>query len=396
MKTEKIFFMDIMTNIKTKKDQKSFMNILLLDGGLQGLSCGASLYKYHKVSIVSDELACRCSKFFTKVYTDVKVDKSLYELLEREQFDVLIPVSDMSVPFVSKNKDYIEAQYGVKCAVPAYEQVYQVEDKGRFMTFCKENNLPHPKTELLTYQSIEQAATKVGFPALIKPDFSVGARGITRVDSLKELKITFPLINKNFGNCTLQELIENKEFYYNVMLYRDKQGRFLGHTILKIVRMYPVAAGSSSYGITVKNETLLDICKECLNKLKWVGMADFDVLQRLDNGEYKIIEINPRVPASLRAAAISGVNFPEIVVHDALGFPIPQYQYNPGKALRYLGLDIMWFLKSSNRFKHLFEWLDFIRKDQYYQDIYACDPSTWWTWLAEGVGKIGNRNKKLR
>lgn len=372
------------------------MKILIVSGGLQGLSCGCSLYQNHEVHLVASDLMSRKSRFFKKVYTDVKADESLFGLLEREHFDVLIPVSDMTVPFVSKNKTLIEERYGVKCGIPDYEQVYQVEDKSRFMDFCESNNVPHPKTERLTQDTLEEAASVVRFPALIKPDYSVGARGITRVNTHGELNEQFPVASAKFGSCTLQELIENQEYYYNVMLYRDREGRFLGHTILKIVRMYPISAGSSSFGITIENEELLNICKDCLDKLNWVGMADFDVLQRLDNGEYKIIEINPRVPASVRAAAISGVNFPEIIAFDAVGNKVPEQTYTPNKTLRYLGIDLMWFMKSSKRFTTKPSWFKFFGKCLYYQDIYKEDPSTWWTWFAEGVGKIFTRNKRLR
>ena len=372
------------------------MKVLLLGGGLQGLSCGCSLYKKHEVSVVASELMTRKSRFFKKVYTDVKADESLFSLLEKEQFDVLIPISDMTVPFVSKNKALIEEKYGVKCAVPDYSLVYQVEDKSRFMAFCEKNGVPHPKTKALTADNLQESATCVGFPALIKPDYSVGARGITRVNTFEELSEKYPSVNKQFGSCTLQEFIENKDFYYNVMLYRDANGNFPAYAMIKIVRMYPIAAGSSSCCVTVENGELLDICKDCLNKLNWVGMADFDVLQRLDNEEYKIIEINPRVPASLRAAAVSGVNFPELIVNDTRGKPLPHYEYQSGQWLRYMGIDIMWLLKSPNRFHAHPSWLKFFGKDLFYQDIYKTDPSTWWTWFVEGVGKIFKRNKKLR
>ena len=373
------------------------MKILILGGGLQGLSCGCSLYKEHEVSVVTSNLMCKHSRFFKKVYTDIQAnDESMFGLLEKEQYDVLIPVSDMTVPFASKNKDFIERQFGTKCAVPDYKQVSQVEDKHRFMAFCDEHDLPHPKTKVLMADTLDEVASFVGFPALIKPDYSVGARGITKVDSLAELKEKDPEVSGKFGACTLQEFIENKEYYYNVMLYRDKEGRFLGHAILKIVRMFPIAAGSSSCCITVENDVLLEICKDCLDKLDWVGMADFDVLQRLDNGEFKIIEINPRVPASLRAASISGVNFPEIIVRDAMGKEMPKYDYSTGKVLRYMGIDILWLLKSPRRFKSKPNWMKFIGKSIFYQDIYKNDPSTWWTWFAEGIGKIRKRNKKIR
>lgn len=160
--------------------------------------------------------------------------------------------------------------------------------------------------------------------------------------------------------------------------------------------MYPLGAGSSTCCISVENEELLQICKDCLDKLSWVGMADFDVLQRLDNKEYKIIEINARVPASLKGASISGVNFPNIIVTDLVGQSVPKYNYHTGKIMRYLGTDILWFLKSNERFKTTPNWFSFFGKDVFYQDIYKDDISTWWTWLAEGVKKLRNRNKKMR
>lgn len=373
------------------------MKILILDGGLQGLSCGASLYQKHQVTLIASDINSTKSSFFDKVYTDILPDnESLYKFLEREKYDVLIPVSDRTASFISKNKVQIERNYGVKCAVPDYEQICQVENKSRFMEFCESNSIPHPKTIPLTDEMFEKAGSYVGFPALIKPDFSVGARGITRVNSIDELNEHYPKVHSQFGECTLQELIENEEYYYNVMLYRDKNGNFPAYTISKIIRMYPVHAGSSSCLITIENDELLLICKDCLDKLNWFGMADFDVLQRLDNGDYKIIEINPRVPASLRAAAISGVNFPEVIAQDTLGNAIPTQDYYPGKMLRYLGIDLLWLLKSSNRFKTDPGWFKLFGKNVYYQDIFKEDVSTWWTWLTSGLKKLRNRHKKMR
>lgn len=373
------------------------MKILIAGGGTQGVSCGDSLRKEHEVGIVAANLMVRKSHFFSHVYTDVRsMDDSLFELLAREQFDVLIPVTDMATTFVSKNKTHIEQDYGVKCGVPDYELVYQVEDKSRFMHFCEENDIPHPRTMPVEMQNIPEAARTIGFPSLIKPDYSVGARGITKVTNDMELEALLPSIIQKYGTCTLQEFIDNRDYYYNVMLYRDSQGNQVAHTILKIVRMYPIGAGSSSCCITVENEELLRICTNCLDKLGWVGMADFDVLQRTDNGEYKIIEINPRVPASLRAASVSGVNFPMIIACDTMEMKSPVFNYSPGKVLRYLGIDLMWWLKSSRRFSTNPHWLHFIGRDVYYQDIYRNDFSTWWTWFVEGVGKISKKNKKLR
>lgn len=374
------------------------MRILLVGGGLQGLCCGAAFHnKGYTVDVVSNDLQIVNSKFFDTIYNHAcSYNEDIYDILSKNQYDILIPMGDVNVSFLSKNKPYIEDTYSCKCACSDYDILSIVEDKHRFMSFCETHDVPHPKTLPLIPKNIKEYAQTIGYPLLIKPDFSVGARGITKVSNYRELCEKYPLIVEQFGACTLQEYIDNKEYYYNVMLYRNHKGEFLAHTIIKIVRMYPISAGSSTCCISVEDDKLLQICKECLDKLNWVGMADFDVLQRLDNNEYKIIEINARVPASLKGSLISGVNFPEVILKDLMCEEIPRYNYQSGKVMRYLGTDFLWFLKSENRFKSYPSWFNFFGKNVYYQDIYKEDPSSWWSWLAEGFKKLSKRNKRLR
>lgn len=371
------------------------INVLLLGGGLQGLSFGESLFKKKdiNVSVVSNEYEIVKSRFFLHKYINKESSYGewLKDIFGKERFDVIIPMGDKSASYLSKNRTEIEKEYNTKCAVPDYSVLSVVEDKSSFMAFCETHDIPHPRTRKLLKENINDVAREIHFPALIKPDYSVGARGITRVNSLDELQSRFHEISNKYGTCTLQEFIDNPDYYYNVMMYRDEKGSVLGCAIIKIIRMYPIGAGSSSCCITVENKELERLCEMTLEKLEWVGMADFDVLQRKDTGEYKIIEINPRVPASLRAAYISGVNFPEIIVDGAMKLPIDSYCYSPGKTLRYLGLDILWFIKSPKRFSVFPSWFNFVGKNIYYQDMMWTDPSTWYTCFVSGLKKLWHR-----
>ena len=90
--------------------------------------------------------------------------------------------------YLSRHKKTIEQDYRVRCAVANEDILSIVADKSRFMEYCKEKGFPHPRTISISEDSIELAAYEVGFPSLIKPDCSVGARGITRVNSNDELK----------------------------------------------------------------------------------------------------------------------------------------------------------------------------------------------------------------
>ncbi len=368
--------------------------ILILGGKLQGLSAAESLIREnHLVAVVSDDGTSQKSKMFTqRYYGSINDLASVYHAIEDFKPEVIIPTGDAGAFYLSEHKSYIEKTFNTICAVPDFEAISKGIDKSLLMSFCKKNNLPHPKTQSITINNFEDCAKYVGFPALIKPNRSVGARGITRVNNINELTQILPQILLEYGDCTLQQFIDNKDFYFNVMLYRTKSGKYSNHAISKIIRMYPLEAGSSCCCISIEVPKLLEICKKTLDLLNWTCFADFDVLYDIDRNEYKIIEINPRIPASLKVAAAAGVNFPQIIVSDALGNELPKYNYVEGKIMRFMGTDLLWFLKSPKRFTSKPSWFSFFGKDVYYQDIYKNDFSTWYSWLTEGIKKFIKRS----
>ena len=151
------------------------------------------------------------------------------------------------------------------------------------MDLCKVNFIPHPRTQLLTSSYLQEAAGAIGFPALIKPNISVGARGITMVCSLSDLQDKYDGIFRKYGECTLHEYIDTSGApYYNVMMYRDEKGNIINTAIIEIIRYYPIKGGSSSFCRTIESKELSEICKKTLEVLNWIGFADFDFLQTKD------------------------------------------------------------------------------------------------------------------
>lgn len=335
------------------------MNILIVGGGLQALSVARSLKKerYSVIALLHRGDISTKSKYIDELYTiDITPTykkeylSSVHRVLQVHAISVIIPLSDVTAEFLSIHKVNLEHEYHLKCAIPNYDIFQKANDKWQLMDLCKENFIPHPRTQLLTSSNLQEAAGAIGFPALIKPNISVGARGITMVCSLSDLQDKYDGILRKYGECTLQEYIDTSGApYYNVMMYRDEKGNIINTAIIEIIRYYPIKGGSSSFCRTIESKELSEICKKTLEVLNWIGFADFDILQTKD-GDFKIIEINPRVPASIRAAEVSGINFPALIVNDILGIKISPYTYVPNKQLRYLGLDIMWFISSNRRF----------------------------------------------
>ena len=368
-------------------------NILLFGGFVQSLSCARSLKEVgHVVRIVAchDKIASHSN--YIDSYTEIEslsnignVKSFLINFIFKYKIHVLIPMEDSHATILSQLKATLEDTTTVKVAVMDWDIFQLASNKSDLLAFCKKYGIGHPRTALLNNDIIE-VANYVGFPALIKPSHSEGAKGIVLVNNMEELKAKLPTIKEQYGECALQEYINSKDYYYNLMLYRCKDGTFGNHTIIKILRYYPIKGGSSSLAVSVENPNMLKLCKNLLDKLNWVGFADFDILEKGD-GDFKIIEINPRIPASIRGAAMSGVNFPKQIVDDLLLGTIKKDIYHPGNYLRFLGLDIAWFLASPNRFKCQPSWFNFFCRNVYYEDGGIKDLPAMFMYFWQGIKK---------
>jgi len=347
------------------------VNILLFGGGLQTLSISRGLKDRHRFVInVADRHAVgRYGRYVDKFF---EIDLNCYtaddliSLIKATSVDVIIPMEDEYAEWLSLNKKKIEDETDAKLAVVDYSLFGKVINKCILLSECEKHGIPHPKTFPLILDNMEETASKLLYPVLIKPDISNGSRGIVRVDNAEELIRKAPGILNEYGSCTVQEFIE-QSYYYNVMLYRYADGTWGQHVVTKITRYYPVKGGSSSFCTTVENDGIIQPCERLLEKLDWIGFADFDVLEK-GSGDYRIIEINPRVPASVHAAYISGVNYGEMIVADLIDGVKIRSGYHPGEQLRFLGLDTAWFLASPDRFRTSPSWFKFFGRHLHYQE----------------------------
>ncbi|MFT0423371.1 ATP-grasp domain-containing protein [Bacteroides thetaiotaomicron] len=335
-----------------------------------------------------------------------------YKHLKAHRYDLIIPMGDESAYFLSREKETVEQQYKMQCAVETYSTFELANDKQKLMEVCEKYDIVHPYTRALPEvnasfdnaqdivrlefrESLKSVAEYVEFPAMIKPNLSAGAKGITKVENMEELEEQYPPIAEVFGACTLQQYVEQPDYYYNVMLFRKRDGETAASTVIKIMRYFPLKGGTSCYSETVEHPFLLEQCERCLDKLNWHGFADFDVLEDKRTGELKIIEINPRVPSSLQASFAAGVNFAKIFVDEYLGNGAEVFdmrKYKAGQQVRWFGLDVMWFLMSPQRFSFRPSWFKFWGKNVSYHDGTWRDPMPMIAGSLQGVVKYLDPN----
>ena len=302
--------------------------------------------------------------------------------LKKHHYDVLIPTSDVASEFMSFHKEVLEPLTGV--LMPGREVFKKGYDKNELMKVCREHGFPHPLTVDLSQVSVDDAEAFASFPypGLLKPNLTSGGRGMTLVNNYEELKAAYPAIHAQYGECHLQQFIKAGGRQVKVQIMTDKDGNPAYSSAIWKQRYYPVNGGSSCCNVTIDNPEITKTCGEVLKTIGWVGFADFDLIENPDTHELLIMEINPRIPACVRSAFKSGMDYATMIADATLGLPLRNYRYTPGKRLRHIGFDVLWFLKSPDRFKTKPSWFRFFGKDTYYQDWLRGDFSAffWGTW----------------
>lgn len=369
-------------------------NVLLLDGGgTQTLPIAKSLFnKGHSVHIFIEHkltygFATRYASH--KIHApSVKNENNYFtfckDYILNNSIDVVIPMSDPSAKFLSLHKHSISKI--CKFISPDYPNFMKGYDKNLLMSVCKDNNFPHPKTIDLMVSSISTIEDSF-FPAILKPNLTSGGRGMKIMRNKNELVSIIERNVKDYGPCHLQELISEGGRQFKVEIFLDENHQLINSSVIHKQRYYPVSGGSSCFNMSVRNDLIVDLCYEVLKKIGWIGFADFDLIEDPNDGIIKIMEINPRIPACIKSAIESGIDYGNMIVDASLGKQLKVYDYKPGKQLRHIGFDILWFLNSKDRFKTKPNWFNFFNKEQSFQDFSLTDP------LPFVYGTLGNMIK---
>lgn len=329
-------------------------------------------------------------KFLFKDYENIEKHYEFVRgVLKSGNYDVAIPMADHGAIVLSQYKD--ELLNYAQFVMPDYVVFQRGYDKHQLMKACQEGGYPHPRTVLVEDNNIGAIDAKdLKYPVLIKPNISYGARGITYIESYQQLLETFPKVYAQYGKCHVQEFIPAGGAQVKAQLYIDKKGNLVQSSVMRKYRWYPNNGGSSCCNVSLEDDKLISTLHSLLNDIGWVGFADFDTIQDPRTGELLIVEINPRVPACVKTAFASGIDWADVIVSEYIGAAHSNYEFHHPIFLRHLGFEVLWFLNSKNRFKTSPSWFKFFGKNIFYQDM-----NGWSDPMPFIRGTLGNIAKQL-
>ena len=313
-------------------------------------------------------------------------------MLETGNYDVLIPLSDSTMDLITNHYDEIKRY--VKLPVPNKTVFMRAYNKQETMEICMDNGIPCPNTRREN-QSIYEFVNEVGFPLIAKPRMANGSRGLKIVRDLKSLE---NLINSKtiiLEEYVIQEYIPQTGKQFNIHLFMDDNGEIASNLVTEKSRWFPVDGGASCLCRTFWHQKIAENCEKLLRAVGWRSYCEIEMIEDPRDGIAKVMEINGRASASIKIMDLVQENVGKQFLQLAYGIPVIKYgKPKDDIRLRCFITDVLWFIKSDDRFSRKPNWFSPIRTHDVLFSL--SDPLPFFAYLIKEIPKYSSEMKKRR
>lgn len=121
-----------------------------------------------------------------KLYFEPVFWEHIYDIIQHEQPEgVIVQLGGQTALKLAEKLD----RYGIKILGTSFEALDLAEDRGRFSTLLKENDIPYPRFGTITdAESALELSKEIGFPLLVRPSYVLGGQSMKIVINEKELE----------------------------------------------------------------------------------------------------------------------------------------------------------------------------------------------------------------
>lgn len=249
--------------------------------------------------------------------------KRLVYIHEKEQIDLIIPNFDAELFNFVKLAPTLFSM-GIKTFMPSMEQI-DSRDKTNLVQFGIKTGLSVPQ-DFTMYSSNElyYAGEQLGYPMVVKGKFYEAEVCYT----LEQAQKAFYKLSSKWGLPIIaQQFINGMEL--NIAVLGDGNGNAI--SIIPMRKLYITDKGKAWAGITLEDETLIQVAQTFVKATKWKGGCELEIM-RTPEGQPYIMEINPRFPAWIYLTAAAGQNQPASLAKLASGENVePFSKYDVGK-----------------------------------------------------------------
>lgn len=320
----------------------------------------------------------------------------LVAIVRSGEYPVTLACGEQATYLLSKHKPDLSPHTSIP--IVDIGTFMKCRDKSLTMKAAAACGVPTPVTWFPEDAGIDGIAARATLPAVVKPCVSDGARGISYVRSRGELRQVYLETRKRYGPCIIQEFIPHQGMQYKAEFLLDRAGIVRQEGAYEKLRFYPPTGGSSTLNRTVHRKDVLDMGARLLTYLNWYGMGDCDFILDPRDAVAKLMEVNPRFTRTIRVLVEAGIDYPYELYRLALGQePGERHEYSEDVYLRYLPADLVWFLRSPERFRARPSFFRFISKGLHYEEWSLRDPLAgvgfWGSLLLDMIDPAARRSR---
>ncbi len=273
----------------------------------------------------------------TATYIEPIEARTLAAIIEKERPQALLPTLGGQTALnaaLRLHEEGILARFGVEMLGARPDSIAKAEDRGLFKAAMEKIGLACPRSEAA--HSVEEArdiATRTGFPAILRPSFTLGGSGggIARDASELDAKVAWALAQSPTGEVLIEESVLGwKEFELEVM--RDRADNFI--VVCSIENIDPMGVHTGDSITVAPQMTLTDREYQRLRDAARAVMTEIGVetgganvqfaVSPLD-GKVYVIEMNPRVSrSSALASKATGYPIAKIATKLAVGYTLDE------------------------------------------------------------------------
>ena len=276
-------------------------------------------------------------------YCDIILD-----ICKKERVDIYFPNISAEVSAVAERKTEFDA-IGTIVSISDQKAVEIANNKLKAYDFLKGKGVPLPAYYAVhRLQDFVEGCEKLGYPkcpVCLKMVSNSGSRGVRILDAKRDRYQIFAHEKPNSFFTSYEEMfsiLKSRDRLDEMMLVEYMPGNEYTVDLLADQGTVLYMAGRENVeslmsiaqeSVVRKIESAYDTSRKVVEVLKLDGNVGFDFMMNAD-GVPVLMDINPRITATVSVIAAAGLNLPYLRIKQLLGEPLPECSVEYGTRLR--------------------------------------------------------------
>jgi D-aspartate ligase len=237
---------------------------------------------------------------------------------------IIIPTSDVAAILIAEHAEELQPWFLFSEQPSTLPRT--LANKRELYQLCEKLGIAAPRTSYPTsMEDVREFVESATFPVLVKAAESwllpEGARTTSLVSTPEQVYELFRDSPWPESNLILQEFIDpanGEDWFFHTYRSPGCQLDFTGRKF----RSFPAFAGPTTLGKAIENPALRRQAEEILDAISYCGIADLDLRFDKRDGQFKLLDFNPRIGAQFRLFEDrTGVDVARALYLDLTGSP---------------------------------------------------------------------------